>query len=65
MDNCCICLNNNFINCKLSCNHILCIECLLTLVEPICPFCNKNIKKELPENLLKIIQNNLRTKLMV
>ena len=64
MDNCCICLNNNFTNCKLTCNHILCIECLLLLDEPICPFCKKNIKK-LPQNLLKIIQNNLRTKLMV
>ena len=65
MNNCNLCSNNNFINCKLSCKHNICIKCLLLLEEPICTLCKKNLTQELPENLLHIIQNNLRTKLML
>ncbi len=63
MNICSTCFNNNFIKCKLSCNHLICIKCLLLLDESKCPLCKKNINEELPENLLKIIKNNLRKKL--
>lgn len=63
MNKCCICFNSNFIKCHLSCNHLICIECLLLLEESKCPFCKKNINNEIPENLLKILKNNLRKKL--
>jgi len=65
MDNCNFCHKNNFIKTKLSCKHNICIKCLLLLEEPICTLCKKNLTHELPENLLHIIQNNLRTKLML
>ena len=62
MNNCYLCSKNSFINTKLTCNHILCIECLLLLEETKCPYCKKNITNEIPQTLVYIIKNNLRKK---
>ena len=56
---CIICLEsiNNY-SCKTSCGHIMCLDCLLSLMKMECPMCRKNLEKELSSKLKKIISKN-------
>lgn len=33
----------------LSCQHKLCLDCLIKLRQPLCPFCQKDISDEIPD----------------
>mgnify|MGYP001227287831 CR=1 FL=1 len=56
---CIICLDktNNYF-CKTSCAHIMCIDCLLSLMKMECPMCRKNLEPELSNKLKNIITHN-------
>ena len=56
MYNCCICYTKRYVT-KTICNHNICINCLMNLKKIICPLCRKDLKKEMPKNLLKYLNN--------
>ena len=55
---CKICITNKFFKIKTSCNHKICLDCLTKLRKAQCPFCRNDLKNELPDNIIKIINNN-------
>ena len=62
MDNCPVCFEEMKMKCITSCHHVICIECLLKLRKSDCPLCRKNLALDLPNNLMKIINNNTNKK---
>ncbi len=51
---CCICYEKNYVT-KTSCNHHICINCLMELKNIICPLCRKDLYNELPRNLQRYL----------
>jgi len=52
-------LENKFVT-TTPCGHKFCLQCIFTMLEPICPMCRANIEKQMPLKLLKIIQQNAK-----
>ena len=42
----------------LSCEHQICLHCLVALKKIECPFCNISLLNELPKEITNIIQSN-------
>lgn len=59
LDECCICYDdtNNF-TMKTSCNHSICLECILKLKTTTCPMCRQEFPKEIKELLSDRVQQN-------
>ena len=47
MDNCPVCFEEIKMKCITSCQHVICIECLIKLHKPECPLCRKNLATDL------------------
>ena len=57
MNECCICYEDRS-KVVFSCNHIICLFCLLKLNNTSCPYCRKDLKLEIPDQILKIINKD-------
>ena len=56
--NCPICYDHEDIfTVKLPCDHSLCLSCLVSMKQRICPICRSNFEKIIKRTLEKIDQN--------
>lgn len=56
---CCICFEKSNYTCKTGCNHFICSVCLTKMHSTLCPMCRRDLKEEMPDELIKIIKKNL------
>ena len=59
---CCICLESNNYSCYTTCNHLMCVDCLISLIKMECPICRKNLESELSSKIKNIIIKNSENK---
>ena len=57
---CCICYETPKPNTCIfttSCNHVLCLSCLIKINKDTCPYCRQELK-DIPEEIKKLLKNN-------
>ena len=57
MKECCICYNKKSII-NFSCKHAMFFFGFLKITKVECPYCRKNLKKEIPKKIINIIKQN-------
>ena len=53
---CCVCLEEKW-TCYTPCKHLICLHCLVKIVNKNCPLCKVDLTLELPVQLSDIIKN--------
>lgn len=61
MNKCCICYNKKSII-NFSCNHFVCIFCIVKMNKLKCPYCRKSLKDDIPIEIKNIISKNTKNK---
>ncbi len=51
MKKCKICFMRKYAIVKTSCKHRLCLNCIMNLTKPECPFCRKQLDQEIPQEI--------------
>ena len=54
---CCVCLEELW-TAYTPCRHLLCLNCLLKLVNKICPMCKADLTEKLPKPFLDIVKDS-------
>ena len=57
INECCICYEKTS-TINLMCKHTICLFCIVKMKKSQCPYCRKNIEKEIPKEINNIIKKN-------
>lgn len=57
MNECCICYEKKSII-NFSCNHKVCLFCIVKMKKTKCPYCRKNLDNDIPDKIKNIINSN-------